>query len=461
MSSPNLLLNLSTPLVTAGPLWASNVEANWLLLDQHDHTNGKGLKITPSGLNINSELQVNSNYISTVKAIKLDSQASSLSTSDLRAVYVVNGDLYYNNGTGSPVQVTSGTSLNVSGVGGISGLTGTTAAVTYFDLTKTFSFTQDAGVTANLDTGPVTVRENVAAANGITIQSPTALAGDYDLTLFAAPPLVTLPVVLDPSGNLSTQQLVGTQLVTGVALQGNTSSTVSFTTPILNTPSIVDVTSVSFTTPLIKLNGSTGLTFSTGRYGTSNQPFTVGTSFLDAYEFQLQNSLSQAASLTLLNFGGTPSVGFTSSDMSLGAPATAGFRFLGSRTIGLGNQSTGSMLPIVVGRSTSTSEGLVLLHANVNSGATFSISSVGMSVAQVAGAGTYDVTFGYTFATNPTVVATLAGEEDFAITVNTLSATSVRIITTRLITSAFGNTVTASRENAAFNLMVMGRRGTT
>jgi hypothetical protein len=202
MSTPNMGLTQSTPLVTGGPAWAAGIEANLLLIDQHDHTSGKGLPITQAAINITDDFDFGGFAGISLLSTKYESQSSSFSSSEQNAVYVVNGNLYYNNGTGTAVQITSGSSLNVSGVGGITGMSGTTAALTYAVGSTVFIFTQDAGITADIDAGAITLRQNVAAAHGIRVKSPNSLAGDYDVTLFAALPAARKIVRLTAGGQL-------------------------------------------------------------------------------------------------------------------------------------------------------------------------------------------------------------------------------------------------------------------
>lgn len=113
-TTTNMTLVLPTVSATLGPLWASELNAALTLVDSHDHSTGKGVKITPSGLNINADLPLNSNDLTTVRTVALDSQSATLSASDIRAVYSVLGDLYWNNGSGTPVQITSGASVQSS-----------------------------------------------------------------------------------------------------------------------------------------------------------------------------------------------------------------------------------------------------------------------------------------------------------------------------------------------------------
>jgi hypothetical protein len=200
-TTPNMGLFESTPLVTVGPTWASHIEDSLLLIDAHDHTTGKGLPIAAAALNINADLPFGSYQATGLKAAAFTSQSSTLATAS--RIYVVSGDLYYNNAAGTAIQVTSGTSVNVAGVGGITGLAGTTGAVTYSNITKTFTFTQDAGKTASLIAGTVTVSEpGVSSASLINIKSPVALAGSYDITFPATLPVATKYLQVSAAGQL-------------------------------------------------------------------------------------------------------------------------------------------------------------------------------------------------------------------------------------------------------------------
>jgi len=109
-----MTLILPTVSATLGPLWASELNTALTLVDSHDHSTGKGVKITPSGLNINADLSLQSNDLTLVRTVALNSQAATLSAADVRSVYSVLGDLYYNNGSGTAVQITSGASVQSS-----------------------------------------------------------------------------------------------------------------------------------------------------------------------------------------------------------------------------------------------------------------------------------------------------------------------------------------------------------
>lgn len=113
-TTSNMSLILPSVSSTIGPLWATELNTALTLVDSHDHSSGKGVKVTPSGLNINADLSMVSHNLTLVRVVAFDSQAAALSSADIRSVYSVLGDLYWNNGSGTAVQITSGTSVQSS-----------------------------------------------------------------------------------------------------------------------------------------------------------------------------------------------------------------------------------------------------------------------------------------------------------------------------------------------------------
>jgi len=112
----NMQLVLATVSETLGPEWAELINQAFQAVDLHDHSTGKGVKVTPSGLNINSELDFKDNKASNLKATGLKAQAS-VDLTNTGSLQRVGANLYYVTGAGSSVQITSGSSLNSPGTG--------------------------------------------------------------------------------------------------------------------------------------------------------------------------------------------------------------------------------------------------------------------------------------------------------------------------------------------------------
>ena len=116
MTTSNMSLNEPSVGVTAGPTWATETNANWELLDAHDHTSGKGVQLTPSALNINSDMEFNQNSATELKNAVLDNDIHASSSGDTNySVYSYGANLYWRNGSGTAVQITNGASLNSTG----------------------------------------------------------------------------------------------------------------------------------------------------------------------------------------------------------------------------------------------------------------------------------------------------------------------------------------------------------
>ncbi len=126
----------STVAVTPAPDWGTNLNTSLDAIDAHDHTSNKGVRITPSAMNINGTLEFNDNAITEVKQSAFQNQ-SSQPTDQLRALYSFGGELYYRDASGNQVQLTTGGSVNAGG--SITNLS-SPAAVNYVASSDIFTF---------------------------------------------------------------------------------------------------------------------------------------------------------------------------------------------------------------------------------------------------------------------------------------------------------------------------------
>jgi len=111
-TSPNMLLDLPDVSVTVGPEWAALLNACLLLIDDHDHTSGKGKMVPISGVDINQDLDLLNFQLTEAKAVQFQSLLVALSGAiNANKFQVVNGDVWFTNGGGVPVQITSGNSI--------------------------------------------------------------------------------------------------------------------------------------------------------------------------------------------------------------------------------------------------------------------------------------------------------------------------------------------------------------
>jgi hypothetical protein len=107
-----MLLVLPTVSQRLGPQWAEDLNDAFSLIDEHDHTSGKGNLVPTAGLNINADLSLNSNDLKDIRSLKLNNSVSTLPSDDVRSLYASGGNLYYNNNSGTAIQLTTGASIN-------------------------------------------------------------------------------------------------------------------------------------------------------------------------------------------------------------------------------------------------------------------------------------------------------------------------------------------------------------
>lgn len=111
-NTPNM--NLELPTVGADEnVWDDKINAALEVVDVHDHTPGKGVKVPVAGIDFNDNIDLENNKLKNVDTVRMtDNLAVKTAADDVRNVYVVNGDLYYNNAAGVPVQITVGSAVS-------------------------------------------------------------------------------------------------------------------------------------------------------------------------------------------------------------------------------------------------------------------------------------------------------------------------------------------------------------
>lgn len=114
-TTPNMNLVKPDVLSTPAPTWASLLNAVIDAIDSHDHSPGKGVKITPSGLNISSDLSIGSNNLTAIRTTRFNNLSSwTPGASDLACFYVLNNEIYFRDGVGNNVKITDNGSLNIA-----------------------------------------------------------------------------------------------------------------------------------------------------------------------------------------------------------------------------------------------------------------------------------------------------------------------------------------------------------
>jgi hypothetical protein len=210
-------MNLVLPTVsqTPGPQWASIINSDLTLIDQHDHTPGFGAPIPVAALNINDSLAFGNNAATGVGYLQFNPQTAAAATSSL---YVDgNGDFFYNNSLGGQVQITSGGGLAALR-GRITNLPSGTAAVAFSSGAGKYTFTKATNEGAVLDSGPIILRTGAAGSNGVGIvphpstanyalQLPPSLPGNPNLLLGCSTLGVMSFLITDSSLSLTSSLL--------------------------------------------------------------------------------------------------------------------------------------------------------------------------------------------------------------------------------------------------------------
>jgi hypothetical protein len=194
------LMNLPNPVpgTDPGPDYADNLEACFDIIDGHNHSVGSGNQINPSGIVINADLPFASNNATLLRSVRFIAQGSPLSgAQDLGCLYEAGVDLYYNDGSGNQVRITSGGTVNATSSGIVSG----TASAAFSS--GTLVVDQNTNTPGNIQAGSILIGNNVVSSNFVTLSAHSSLASNYNIVLPLLPPSVTSTVEIDTSGNMT------------------------------------------------------------------------------------------------------------------------------------------------------------------------------------------------------------------------------------------------------------------
>jgi hypothetical protein len=197
----NMNLPVSTIGVDSGLNWETNLNASLSILDGHNHAPGSGQQINPAGLNINSDLPINSNNLTLLRSVRFSPQVTPISgASDIGCLYESGADLYYNDASGNQIRITQSGSVT-GATGTITGLPSGSASASYG--AGSFVFQSATSTAATLDGASIILRLGTANSNGLTLSPPSGLSGgSYTLTLPTVPAQLSA-VTIDASGNIS------------------------------------------------------------------------------------------------------------------------------------------------------------------------------------------------------------------------------------------------------------------
>jgi hypothetical protein len=208
MSTPNMGLTLPVDHGSAD-VWDTILDTVFGLIDPHDHTTGKGVKVPSAGLNINADVAWGSHAATGLLGVQFTEQVPSALAGYASAFFVSNVDhnLYFRNANGVNVQFSAGNTLNVSIVGGIGGDYASVGALFSFDDATKRYLAQSEGSPrpwSGLAVADIDLYEKAASiTNKVTLKSPAGLAASYAVTWPAAAPVVTSLMTMTVAGAIS------------------------------------------------------------------------------------------------------------------------------------------------------------------------------------------------------------------------------------------------------------------
>lgn len=184
VTTANMGMVLPDPSITAGPTWASVLNAALTTNDSHDHTTGKGVAVPTAGININADLDFQSNDAIGLRSVRLDNQVATLNgASDLRILYSKNGELAYRDALGNEVILTSAGSV-AGATGTITGLVAP-ASASFSAVTNTFTWLYDTAKPARLslaDAAFYPYDGSTAYTFAVSLKAPTTLTASHTWT---------------------------------------------------------------------------------------------------------------------------------------------------------------------------------------------------------------------------------------------------------------------------------------
>lgn len=224
---PNMPLIVPTPGGSSGA-WSQLLNAALLAIDTHRHegVGTGGAKIHPASMDVDDDLSFSSHSATNLRSAAF---SSGQAVTGARKLYVgADGNLYWNNGTGTAIQVTDGNDLNVGGfIGGIGGdYTSVSADLDYDDSGKRYTFKRGDGTWARIAAGELRIQES-GTSNSIyvALSAPAGLASQYTLTFPGSLPAAKR-LVQTSSAGVITFENTGVEAVT---MASNASITLSGT----------------------------------------------------------------------------------------------------------------------------------------------------------------------------------------------------------------------------------------
>lgn len=228
---PTTLPNMSIQLPALGGdsgTWDDTINLSLGLIDAHDHTSGKGLRIKTAAISIDADLSFASTFAPTnLHRITFASVAALSGSNKSLFVNTSDNELYWRSNTGVNVKLTAGSALNVGSFAGtFSGDFVSAGAVAAFDdAGERFTF-KKATNWKKVSCGGLQLFELATSESvSVNLAAPAALGASYTVTWPLAVPGATVPVTMDSSGVLAASTTLSN--LTAITLTSGSDVTIS------------------------------------------------------------------------------------------------------------------------------------------------------------------------------------------------------------------------------------------
>lgn len=189
-------------------VWDTSLNDSLDLIDAHDHSSGNGVQIPTAGIGIDADLDFGGYSLENLKFTAF-AEIATASADTVNSFFVDDGDseLYWRNASGTNIQISNGSGLDITVNGGIVGDYGSgDEEVNYDNANSRYEFLADDSpeTKAGVDCGDLRLfEESASITNSVTLKSPASLAAAYVLTMPAALPGSDSLPVIDTAGDIA------------------------------------------------------------------------------------------------------------------------------------------------------------------------------------------------------------------------------------------------------------------
>lgn len=233
MPTPNMGLTLPTEGGDNGT-WDEKLNDALDLVDAHDHSTGKGAKVTQAGINLTGDLEFNGGSGTELRSVEFSLVASSSMTGRVRGLWWNSADseLYIRTNSGTDIKLTSSGTLNISIAGGIGGDYGSVSALLdYDDAADTYRLRQQVGAAVRQFARAATAGVDLYEYKGhptagvpvtrVRLSSPAGLGASYELVFAGALPGSTQLMQVSAAGVLTYSNTIANAVTMSALLTAN------------------------------------------------------------------------------------------------------------------------------------------------------------------------------------------------------------------------------------------------